>query len=41
MTNKPQDETTVTAVGYISIRDPDTGETILRRRDLEQPKHDR
>jgi hypothetical protein len=32
--NKPLDELPVTLIGHICIRDPDTGEIIVRKRDL-------
>lgn len=37
MTERPDDsklvEITIVAIGHLSIRDPDTGEVILRQRD--------
>ena len=44
MNDQPHDETVpVTLIGHIRIRDPDTGETIVQRRDTtnEKPHDDR
>lgn len=38
--DKPLDETIVQLIGHICIRDPDTGEIILRRRDIEKTNND-
>jgi hypothetical protein len=40
--DKPNEATAVQLIGHIIIRDPDTGETILRQRDSEKkPADDR
>ncbi len=40
--DKPLDQTTVMVIGHICIRDPDTGEIIMRQRDIapEKKNHD-
>jgi hypothetical protein len=35
--NDNNDQASVSLIGHIRIRDPDTGETILRQRDLNVP----
>lgn len=40
--DKPNEPASVKLIGHLSIRDPDTGEMILRQRDVEKkPADDR